>query len=182
MAWGIIGGSAIGFLGSYQTNKQSMDMAKHGYSYAMQDMKAAGLNPILAGQYGPISIPSLQNPGAVAVNSANALTSAQKNTVQTQIQEHIEEIATDLHEAWKNSGQQFTQWVSNASWESIGATIGNAIGQSTQEIIATLKSMFNAPGDAIKSLFKPNATEHTPENASGQFRDLQGNFVDQNQQ
>jgi hypothetical protein len=68
-------GSALDYgLGRKATdhaNDLNIYNAKHQYQWMMQDMRKAGLNPILASKMGPLNIPSAQvNPNsAVAHNS-----------------------------------------------------------------------------------------------------------------
>lgn len=82
----MLGSAALSFLGGERANsaraaatesanRTSIELANTGYTRAMKDMRSAGLNPILAGRYGPaatpnIQIPQIENTIAPAVNTA----------------------------------------------------------------------------------------------------------------
>lgn len=87
MAWQAAAiSSALGFLGQERTNRANKSMARaqmafqermsnSAYQRAMMDMKAAGLNPILAGKVGGASspagaLPNIGNSGAAAQQAA----------------------------------------------------------------------------------------------------------------
>lgn len=88
--------SALGYLGQERTNRQNIRMSREqmrfqermsssAYQRAMQDMRKAGLNPILAGQMGGASspagsLPNIGNSGAAAqAAAANAMSLATAN-------------------------------------------------------------------------------------------------------
>lgn len=98
MAWGVVGAAAIGAIGTYAGGASANNMAasesgrgrawqkdmyKHRYQYTVKDMRKAGLNPILAAQFGGGSSPSgmqasFQNPAAGAFSTAADIYSAGK--------------------------------------------------------------------------------------------------------
>lgn len=92
----MMGSSFLGFLGQERTNRQNIRMSREqmafqermsssAYQRAMDDMRKAGLNPILAGKVGGASspagsLPNIGNSGAAAqAAAANAMSLAQQN-------------------------------------------------------------------------------------------------------
>lgn len=106
--WGAIAGAAIdigGKVGGYfaekeaseQQNKRRKQTQKKAYQWTMEDMRAAGLNPILAYQQGPTSaggvnmtnVPDMGGIGTSAAGSKAALEGATAKTKQTSIQDDL---------------------------------------------------------------------------------------------
>lgn len=113
---GDFGGSIANALGSvWATGKQidsakfdiafQKDMATHAYQYAMEDMKAAGLNPMLASKLGGSATPG----GATAGRIENPATSAVNAYMQRQLQkEQIDNIRFDNNLKYSQTGQSDT--------------------------------------------------------------------------
>ena len=63
-AAGTLIGGALSSKGAKDTNEQSIDFQKKRHQYEVEDLKKAGLNPILsAGQSSAPNVPQLKNPG-----------------------------------------------------------------------------------------------------------------------
>ena len=88
---GTLGSAALGFLGGERRNNAQMDLAQMQMDFQremsntavqrrMKDMRAAGINPILAARYDattpPGAMANLENPMIAATGAANAATTA----------------------------------------------------------------------------------------------------------
>jgi hypothetical protein len=96
-AIGGVGGSFVGGIIDYGLGRQESnrafarqkDLYKHQYQWMMEDMRRAGLNPILAAKIGPGNFPTVAmnpntSPMATAANSAKNLTAAKKQEQETE--------------------------------------------------------------------------------------------------
>jgi hypothetical protein len=166
-----IGSALIGSNSARSANRQSVDLAKRGYSYAVADMKRAGLNPILAAKYGPITVPNIQNEGlagmqaaGLAANSAQALSNAANKDVETEIKDNFRYFSDEVRKVWENSGENVTNFIANTSWNDLGSILGNYIGMEVKQIADGLKQMFGSIKAAVLEALgmSANSAKKTP--------------------
>ena len=91
--WPAVIAGAITAYGQYRANKESRKFAEKmsgtAHQRQMADLKAAGINPILAGRLGGASTPSYQagNIGAAAMQGYGQYSSARQQQVQTAVRQ-----------------------------------------------------------------------------------------------
>lgn len=123
----MLGGAALSFLGGERANsaraaatesanRTSIELANTGYTRAMKDMRSAGLNPILAGRYGPAATPNIQVPqieNTISPAVSTALQGYKMKADVAKIESEIEQISYqhDLTEAQTYNVRALTQRV-----------------------------------------------------------------------
>lgn len=157
MNWGAIaslGGAVIQGLGSYKSAQKQMKFQRQMSNTAVQrqmaDMRAAGINPILAAKYGGASTPSgasysIPNIGAAAVEGYKGVSAAKQMQAQTK---QAEAQTANIKKQTKAVEQKlkFDSELHKERWQKIAAVMG------PENVIANAIAIVHGinPGDLAK--------------------------------
>lgn len=138
--------SALSFLGQERANRQNVTLANTSYRRAMEDMRKAGLNPILAAKLGGADSPAMISGAGPAISSAYQAAQTQSNVglqgAQTEeVEARIHTIYQQLHNL--KATEQLTRqqiWQVATTIEQLQQQTNLAI-QQTEESASRTKSV-----------------------------------------
>lgn len=158
-AFGLGGGVASAMMSSRQAKKNRKfqeRMARHAHRYEMEDLRKAGLNPILTGKYGGAATPGgsmapVPDLSGVAANAAGAgarLTEAKSSKELRSKQEELigkqqDQIQADIELKEAQARKADAEAVAAGRWEPVGR-VGGRFGEWIEEGLD--RGIFNAYG------------------------------------
>jgi hypothetical protein len=136
----LFGGAAANVSREQQSSRQMQfqeRMSSTAYQRAMQDMREAGLNPMLAAKVGPASSPvgAMANIQDIGTPAAQAATSAYQASTQRDVGESQVELNKEQQVVARQTGQKIAQETLNAR------TQGDVIAQSVRLLKAQIEQV-----------------------------------------
>lgn len=93
--WAFAAG-ALSFIGQRRTNRQVEQMAANRHQVEVEDLRAAGLNPILSATGSGAPMPNIQNPWSPAVQAGSQVYSAQSTAEMQSTQSELNRLKGEI--------------------------------------------------------------------------------------
>jgi hypothetical protein len=193
-AIGSVASSALNLFSTNKANKQAEYAARHRYQWAVEDMKAAGLNPILAatgGGFGGGSSPSysaasVENPVRDLPTNLNSakLAQIQREAMESQSdlnKSNIDKNTADIGLIKENENtQRSNQALIGVQMQKYLADIANARDITAADVAlkGAQAGMFSAQASQSYAMIEKLAKEGAYINKQGELVDKQGHKID----
>lgn len=201
----VIGGG-LGFVGQQQTNAQSAAEAEKNRQFQermsntavrrrMADMRAGGINPILAAKYDASTpagaMANFGNPGAAAASGFSQMGNTATQIAQNQdqidyIQSKVElneqqamilSTIADMAKAAKPAIDAVSNWLTTGGPEDLGKLIGTHFGHLSNQIKKAIKQSLQDLQEGFMNDFGPDFMNEAGRNFGRGLYDLQNELI-----